>query len=227
VADVGCGTGVVAQRAAERVGASGAVVGIDVSPAMLEVARSLPAPGGASIEWREAPAEQLPLPDASVDLVLCAQALQFVQDRERALREMRRVARPGARIAISAWCSLDDNPYFAAVVQSLSHLGPDAPAGFLAPFSLSDPAELRGLHARAGLAEPALAVHEMKLELAAPEVFVPRHLAATPVARLFEQAPAADRERLVASASELLSPWSTGTRVRVPFRSWFAISTRG
>jgi SAM-dependent methyltransferase len=224
VADVGCGTGAAAQRAAELVGATGSVVALDVSPAMLEVARALPAPRGAPIEWREAPAEQLPLPDAAVDLVLCAQALQFVQDRERALREVRRIARPGARIAISTWCSLGENPYFAAVVQALSQLSPDAPAGLLAAFSLSDPAELRRLHARAALPEPALSVHEMELELPAPEVFVPLHLEATPLAKLFEEAPGADRRRLVECASELLAPWSTGNRVRVPFRSWFAIT---
>jgi len=81
VLDVACGTGVVARIAAERVGPSGRVIGVDLNPGMIRVARSLPAPIGAPIEWLERSALDLRLEDASFDVVLCQQGLQFFPDK--------------------------------------------------------------------------------------------------------------------------------------------------
>ena len=69
VLDLACGTGVVTRLAAERVGPTGAVAGLDINPAMLSVARTVPT-SGAPIEWHEASAESLPLADGSFDIVL-------------------------------------------------------------------------------------------------------------------------------------------------------------
>ena len=66
VLDVACGTGVVARLVAERVGPAGQVVGLDLTPGMLTVARALPPPQGSMIEWREGNASAIPLADASV-----------------------------------------------------------------------------------------------------------------------------------------------------------------
>lgn len=104
VLDVATGPGTVARMAAAQAGASGNVVGIDVSAPMLEVARSKPAqPGAAPTEFRQAPADDLPLSDASFDVVLCQQGLQFFPDQMAALREMRRVLKPGGRVGIAVW----------------------------------------------------------------------------------------------------------------------------
>jgi ubiquinone/menaquinone biosynthesis C-methylase UbiE len=70
VLDVGCGTGIVARQVASRLGARGAVTGVDLSPNMLAVARATAAREGMAIEWREGSAEQLPFPESSFDLVL-------------------------------------------------------------------------------------------------------------------------------------------------------------
>src|SRR6266540_699418 len=103
VLDVACGTGVVTRIAAERVGPAGRVIGIDLNPGMIAVARSLPAPNGAPIEWLERSALDLGLEDASFEAVLCQQGLQFFPDKARALREMRRVLDRGGRLALSVW----------------------------------------------------------------------------------------------------------------------------
>ena len=87
VLDVACGPGVVARLAAEVVGATGRVVGVDLNAGMLAVARTLPLARGAPVEWREDDAAALQLPDGGFDVVLCQQGLQVFPDRPAALRE--------------------------------------------------------------------------------------------------------------------------------------------
>src|SRR5512146_3463808 len=70
VLDVACGTGVVARLAAQRVGPTGSVAGLDLNPGMLAVARSV-APSDSSIQWYESSAEAMPLSDETFDAVLC------------------------------------------------------------------------------------------------------------------------------------------------------------
>jgi ubiquinone/menaquinone biosynthesis C-methylase UbiE len=100
VLDVGCGTGIVARLASEQVGSTGSVTGVDVNPGMVAVARST-TPANRSIKWREASAEDMPLPDESFDVVLCQLSLQFMADRLGALQEMRRVLVPGGRLILN------------------------------------------------------------------------------------------------------------------------------
>jgi ubiquinone/menaquinone biosynthesis C-methylase UbiE len=100
VLDVACGTGVVARTAKQRLGDTGRVVGIDMSPAMLTVARRV----APDIDWREGDASVLPLDDdEQFDVVVCQQGLQFVSDRPAAARQMRRALAPGGRLAVSTW----------------------------------------------------------------------------------------------------------------------------
>src|SRR6188768_1458189 len=73
---------------------------------MIAVARSLPTPFGATIEWLERSALDLQLADAAFDVVLCQQGLQFFPDKLIALREMQRVLGPEGRLALSVWNSV-------------------------------------------------------------------------------------------------------------------------
>lgn len=91
----------IARRAAELVGPTGAVTGIDLAPDMIDVAKATEGPAGAHIEWHVADAASLPLPDAAYDVVLCQMALMFMEDRTAAVAEMRRVLTPGGRIVLN------------------------------------------------------------------------------------------------------------------------------
>jgi ubiquinone/menaquinone biosynthesis C-methylase UbiE len=71
VLDVACGTGFVARAAAARVGPAGRIAGTDLNPGMLEVAAASSDGAAPPIEWRQAPADQLPFPDGAFDAVLC------------------------------------------------------------------------------------------------------------------------------------------------------------
>jgi SAM-dependent methyltransferase len=102
VLDVGCGSGGATRAIAKRVGPEGRAVGIDASPALLEVARELAEKAGLSdaIEFKAGDCRALPFPDASFDVVLAATTLSHVPDPDRALSEMVRVARPGGRVGV-------------------------------------------------------------------------------------------------------------------------------
>ena len=102
VLDVGCGSGVVTREIARRVGTGGRVVGLDLSPALLRVARELAqeADLGDRIEFREGSVLQLPFPESSFDAVLCATVLSHVPGGDTAVPELARVLRPGGRVGV-------------------------------------------------------------------------------------------------------------------------------
>jgi ubiquinone/menaquinone biosynthesis C-methylase UbiE len=118
VLDVACGTGVVARVAAERVGSTGRVAGLDVNPGMLAVARSLPAVTGASIEWVEAGVLALPFPDGAFDVVLCQLGCSSFR-AALALREIRRVLAADGRLALNVFGPIEHNPATHALADAL------------------------------------------------------------------------------------------------------------
>jgi ubiquinone/menaquinone biosynthesis C-methylase UbiE len=101
VLNVACGPGSVTRLAAAQAGPTGRVTGCDLSPAMLAIAVGRgPVANGASIDYLEAPADRLPVPDGSFDVATCQQGLQFFPDRLAALAEIHRALRPGGRIGV-------------------------------------------------------------------------------------------------------------------------------
>lgn len=135
VLDVACGTGVLARAAAEWVGVEGAVTGLDLNEGMLAVAQQK----APSIDWRQGRAESLPFEDDTFDAVVSQFGIMFFQDRVMALREMMRVLRPGGRLAIAVWDTLDATPGYAAVVDLLQRLfGDEAADGLRAPYAMGD-----------------------------------------------------------------------------------------
>jgi ubiquinone/menaquinone biosynthesis C-methylase UbiE len=103
VLDVACGTGLVTFRAAETVGASGFVAASDISEDMVASVAAAAASRGLTGDFRRMDAEALEHPDAGFDAVLCALGLMYVAEPLNALREMRRVLRPGGRAAATVW----------------------------------------------------------------------------------------------------------------------------
>ncbi|MEZ4415774.1 MAG: class I SAM-dependent methyltransferase [Gemmatimonadota bacterium] len=217
VLDLGCGTGAAARHAAAAAGPSGRVVAVDVQPAMLEVgARGSDA--GAPIDWMQAPADRLPLPDGSVDLVLCAQVLQFLSDREAALAEVRRVLRPGGRLALSLWAPLPQSPYFDALVHSIgAHIGQEVAGGLAAAFALVDADAVRPLLHHNGFVAVETASPTLELRLPGAARFVSTHVAATPMAAGFAAAPASARTAVVADVAERMQAFARDGDWVVPF----------
>jgi ubiquinone/menaquinone biosynthesis C-methylase UbiE len=104
VLDVACGTGLVTFDAAHAAGSGGRVIGVDLSGKMVDAARLRATQGGLRhVSFARMDAETLALPDASFDVALCALGLMYVPDPLQAVREMRRVLRPGGRMGIAVW----------------------------------------------------------------------------------------------------------------------------
>lgn len=102
VVDVGSGGGIDSLVAAHMVGPSGKIVGIDMTPAMLEKARIAAAESGVdNVEFREAYMEELPVPDGWADVVISNGVLNLTPDKQKTLGEMFRVLRPGGRLQIA------------------------------------------------------------------------------------------------------------------------------
>jgi ubiquinone/menaquinone biosynthesis C-methylase UbiE len=215
VLDLACGTGVVARVAAQRVGPDGRIVGVDLNPGMIDVARCLPAPGGASIEWLEGSALAIPLPDASVDVVLCQQGLQFFPDKELALRQMYRVLRRRGRLALSVWSNTGF--YNSAVGRALARfVGQDVACRFCASRNAPGSDELERLAASAGFSGVNVRIRRMNVHLPPLDRFALEHLAATPVAGSLEALDTESRNRIGASVLAELQRFNDGDGVTYP-----------
>jgi SAM-dependent methyltransferase len=183
VLDVGCGAGEVCVELARRVGPGGRVCGVDLSEAMIDVARKAAETVGVLVEHQVAGIYALPYPDATFDVVRAERVFQHIDDPVRALAEMVRVARPGGRIMVMdpdhSQCSqaLDN--------RALEHVSEAVRSQFLR--DIANPhigIRLRGLFVGAGLRELDLVVRALELtwEDFVPATFLRQRLHAVVVA---------------------------------------------
>jgi len=228
VLDVACGTGVVARAAAERVGRTGRVAGVDINAAMLGVARALPAGAGASIGWVQGSVLSLPCAEASHDVVLCQLGLQFVPDRPAALAQMHRVLAPGGRLGLNVYGPIEHNPATFALAQALDrHLGPDASMPKRAEHALADAALLQTLAGDAGFTQIKMVTETRTVRFASVSEYVRIQLAATPLASLLQlQSAQPLAEALTADVATALQPHQTAGGLAFPQEAHILVAER-
>lgn len=193
VLDVACGTGVLTRRAAEVVRSTGSVTGLDLTPAMIDVAASI----DPDIDWRIGDALELPFPRESFDVVLCQAGMMFFPDRVRAVREMRRVLRPGGRLAVLVWAESAGQEAFAQVLHE--QVSPDAANRYRAPWSMANRQELHRTLVEGGFPEAVVETRSGSSRYPSIEVF----LASTTILLAGEEEPSA----LTAAAEAALADY--------------------
>lgn len=139
VLDLGTGTGAVAVPAAEAVGDQGTVTAVDLSPEMLALAgKRIVATGLGNVAIREGRAEDIPVDDGSVDVIIASLSLMYTIDRSAAARECARVLRPGGRLVAAVWAGAEDAD-IVRFQQTAGAFAPPPPVPSVGPGALADP----------------------------------------------------------------------------------------
>ncbi len=180
---IGTGPGTVERLAAPMLGPNGRIVATDIAPPMLDVARAKPSlTGAAPIEYVESPATPLSAETGAFDVALCQQGLQFFPDRPGALREMKRVLKPGGRLVIAVWTAIERNQLFAAIQTALrATTTPELADLINAPFSWYSADELKTTVEDAGFHDVQILTRNLPLVFEQGVEQAVRAFSATPV----------------------------------------------
>lgn len=214
VLDVACGTGLVSLDAARAVGDRGGVLGIDLSGKMVEAAACHAAEFGLpKARFARMDGEAMALPDAGFDVALCALGLMYMPEPEQALREMRRVLRPGGRLGLAVWgerARCGWSPVFPIVDAEV--------ASEVCPlfFRLGQQGVLARLCADAGFG--AVTEHRLATTLVYADAAQACDAAFVggPVALAWARFDEVVRERVRRRYLEAIAPWRHGPGYRVP-----------
>jgi ubiquinone/menaquinone biosynthesis C-methylase UbiE len=227
VLDVACGTGIVARRAAQRVGSEGTVVGIDINEGMLEVARKVSSDAHPAIEWQQGDATDMPLPDGAFDLVFCQQALQFFPDQSVALREMHRVLAPNGRLALSVLRSTEHNPGYRLFAKALErHVGPDAGSMMRSPFPSLSAEELRELIRSAGFREVQILLGIAPVRYPSAEELLRWEGASSPLAGPIGALSEEVRDALIRDLGRALRAYTDDAGIVFPAETYLTVALR-
>lgn len=197
VIDIACGTGVVARTAATRSGEAANVTGADVSASMLDAASRFAADAGlGEISWIECDAAEIPVKDASFDVALCQQGLQFMPDKPGAMAEMARVLKPGGRLAISVWKTRSPiGSAFATVLDR--HFGDGTTAPWEMVYSLGSRDRLHDLASGAGFRDAHVTFDVKFARHPDPTAFIAGAIAGSPIAETMAKLSETEHDRLI------------------------------
>jgi SAM-dependent methyltransferase len=230
VLELAAGVGETGLLAAELVAPAGGVILSDQSEGMLDGARARAVELGlTNVEFQVWGAEWIDLPVASVDAVLCRWGYMLMADPLAALRETRRVLRPGGRLALAVWDTAAANPWALEPTAVLIERGLLAPpdGDRPGPFALGDPERVRTLLADAGFAEIQLDSLEVHHRHASLEAFWETML---DISREFHDVvlgcPAAEIEQIRAALAAHMQPYTAPDgSLAIPGRSLVAAAS--
>ena len=207
VLDVAAGTGESTLMTARRVGPTGHVLAADVSASMLNVAAEAARQAGlANVETRVMNAENIELDADSFDAVICRIALMLFSNPGKALNRMRRVVKPGGKVAVMVYAALERNPYHAIFQETVRRIGniPWPAPGEPWMYALGAPGLLEGLNSSVGFIN--VSVHAApiprRFPSAAAAVGNMKKATAGDIGELMNRLKEADRDRAWAEIEE-------------------------
>jgi SAM-dependent methyltransferase len=225
IVDVGCGCGVTSVALAQRVGAAGHVLGIDISAPMLARARQI-APAGLPVDFALADATIYPFDPASIDLLFSRFGVMFFADPALSFANMRRALRPTGRLAFACWREPRENPWMMTPLQAVyQHVpkmppqGPEDPG----PFAFASEARVHRILSEAGFLDIAMEPCGLMLDIAIGrglEAAAESALEIGPASRALEGQPPELRAAAKNSVREVLAPFAKGQTVSLPGSIW-------
>jgi SAM-dependent methyltransferase len=225
VLDVGCGCGAPTLEFARAVGPSGQVVGMDISgPMLAEGAARARAAGIANVDWRLDDPATAKLEE--FDLLTSAFGVMFFGDMVGAFTNMRRAAKPGARMALVCWRGLAENPWMEVPMNAVAqHLPPRPPATPNAPgmFAFASPDYVSQVLTAAGWAPPQFVKLDLDLDIAAGRGLEEAVMQSTQIGAVnswLRNQPAEIISASTRSLREALAPHADGASVRLAGALW-------
>ena len=218
VLDLASGTGEPGISLAQRVCPKGSVTAVDQSAELLEVAAERARSKKlANFTTQQADAHQLPFANHSFDLATCRFGVMFFSNVRRALAELRRVLKPGARACFAAWGPFEQ-PYWQSTMKIVHrHVGGDMlPPGGADPFRFSDPGSLSKVLSGAGFPEADESTQNLPWTWPgdADEVFEYACAVAAPFRPMLERVPAEEWPAIRAEAKAAIERYRVGDEIR-------------
>ncbi len=184
VADIGCGAGQSVLQLAARVGARGQVIGVDIAPLLLDLARRR-AVGLDQVRFVEGDAQTIDLSDRSLDGLFSRFGVMAFADPRATFANFHRMMKPSGRLAFICWRALAENeldllPLRAAGLED--RIDPT-------PFSFADPAYLRGVLEGAGFGQVTVEAHDVQVSSGDVDAMAAVLLKVGPLGKILREAP--------------------------------------
>jgi ubiquinone/menaquinone biosynthesis C-methylase UbiE len=227
VLDVACGTGIASRFAKNQVGESGRVVGVDLNPGMLAVARSTALAQNLDIELMQSDAAQIPLAEAEFDVAFCQQGFQFFPDKVGALKEIHRLLKPSGRCIICVAREMDLLPNVKSQFDAVTkHISPDAARAFAAVSSLSSRSEIEQLFRDASFREIEIQSVVLMVENEDGAGYVRGTLLASPIGQTILEWTEEAREALATDVLKGYGDCFDGQRLKFPHVSHVVVASK-
>lgn len=233
ILDIGCGSGASSLELADRVGAAGHVLGLDISEPLLSRAReraSERADASAPISFRLGDAASDPLPEAPFDLLFSRFGVMFFPDPIAAFTNLRRALAPNGRLVFVCWRAFEENDWVRLLMTAVTDIlpplpmpPPEAPG----PFSFGDPDRVRGILSGAGFSDVRLEAFDCPLVYGeastreeAVDAALELSLQVGPLSRALAEHPPELRERAAAAVRRALGERVSGHVVALHGACW-------
>ena len=229
VLDVGCGCGETSLDLARRVGATGSVLGVDISSVMLARARER-SRDVRNVAFAVADAQTHAFDAESFDVIFSRFGVMFFQDPPAAFANLHRAVKSGGRLGFHCWKSFQENafmtvPFFAA----LQHVPPPPPPvpNAPGPFAFADPDRVRGILSGAGFAEIDFESRTDAMDVGATlDAAADYAIQMGPASIALRDASAETVAKVRASVRDALAPHQTADGVRLGTSSWVVTARR-
>ena len=215
VLDVACGTGIMNRVIGEQFPSLNSIVGVDLNPTMIEMAKKLTSDQQERFKWHQSDVVSLPFEDKLFTLVFCQQGLQFFPDKPKAIQEIRRVIKPNGRLVLTVWSAI--SPFFMALAESLDmHIGSETAQKSLAPFAFRDEQVIRDIVTGAGFIEASMTTITILRNIDPANISIPKEIAANPIGSTVAAQEQDVVNRIIKQVEMAIEPYRTDTGYAIP-----------